>query len=369
MKIPHSKFWPFIHPTLILSMVLLLLSGCAKVSYLWDQGRGQLSLFWDGRENSEVLKDPNIPSEFKEKIRLVEKYKRYFYEHWNKKETDIYSETTILDQEAVTYLVIASPYDHIRPLKHSFPFMGEFPYLGFFSREKAYKYAQNLEEESNDEKEKWVTYVRPVYAYSTLGYFEDNILSSFFEYDDFALAELVFHELFHTIFFIKNEVGFNESLATFFSRKMTYEYFKLSDDEIEKKKKSYRDRDLLMRNMVTHVEVLNRKYQEAAPESKEEAKKLLDNYLSTEFLRDFKELCEQNKMDHCFPIQSQWNNASLAAMMTYQNKEKKLDQLFKAKKMDLKEFFNFIQKSYDQYLDSDEDGPFSNGLFQKNLKI
>jgi hypothetical protein len=56
-------------------------------------------------------------------------------------------------------------------------------------------------------------------------------------------------------------------------------------------------------------------------------------------------------------------------MMTYQNKEKKLDQLFKAKKMDLKEFFNFIQKSYDQYLDSDEDGPFSNGLFQKNLKI
>ncbi len=321
-----------------------------------------MSLLWSGRDNSEILNDPAISEEVKYKIRLVEKYKSYFYTYWSKEPTGIYSETTLLDQEAVTYLVIASPYDHIRPLKHSFPFMGEFPYLGFFDREKAQKYAQNLREEN------WITYVRPVYAYSTLGYFEDNILSSFFQYDDFALAELVFHELFHTIFFIKNEVDLNESLATFFSRKMTYEYFNLSSNEIASRVDEYKSKDFLMRKMVEHIHTLNERYKNSAPKGLEEAEKLLNEYLSNEFLKDFKKICEVEKLENCFPINREWNNASLAALMTYQNKEKKLEALFNEKEQSLKEFFNFIQKSYDQYLDSDSELPFSDGLFPDKLK-
>ena len=334
------------------------------MSYLWDQGRGQVSLLWSGRNNQDVLEDPAISEEAKSKIRLIENYKSYFYEYWMREDTGIYSQTTILDQEAVTYLVIASPYDHIRPLKHSFPFMGSFPYLGFFSREKAQKYAQSLERE---EEGSWVTYVRPVYAYSTLGYFEDNILSSFFQYDDFELAELVFHELFHTIFFIKNEVDLNESLATFFSRKMVYEYFKLSDEEIHKRIREYQSRDILMREMVGHIERLNKLY-DSKEHSRESAKSLLESYLSTEFSEDFKEICKREKIEFCFPIEREWNNASLAALMTYQNRERSLEQLFDQKDLNLKEFFNFIQKSYEQYLDSDSDGTFSDGLFPEKLK-
>ncbi len=331
------------------------------MNYLWDQGRGQLSLLWSGRDNQEMLDDPKVSEEIKIKISLIEKYKSYFYEYWKREPTGIYSETTILDQEAVTYLVIASPYDHIRPLKHSFPFMGSFPYLGFFSREKAQKYAQTLELEN------WITYVRPVYAYSTLGYFEDNILSSFFQYDDFTLAELVFHELFHTIFFIKDEVDLNESLATFFSRKMVYEYFKLSDEEISKKIKESQTRDVLMRKMVGHIERLNELY-DAEKQTKESAENLLSNYLSGEFLKDFESVCEQEKIESCFPLKRDWNNASLAALMTYQNRERSLEDLFIEKKVTLKEFFNFIQVSYEQYLDSDQDQTFSDGLFPKKLK-
>ena len=47
------------------------LSSCAKMSYLWEQGTGQLGLLWDGRPNSEVLADPNISDEVKNKIRLT----------------------------------------------------------------------------------------------------------------------------------------------------------------------------------------------------------------------------------------------------------------------------------------------------------
>lgn len=321
-----------------------------------------MALLWSGRDNEEVLNDPKVPSEFKDKIRLVEKYKSYFYSYWDKKSTGIYSETTLLDQEAVTYLVIASPYDHISPLKHSFPIMGSFPYLGFFSHEKAKKYAQKLR------KENWITYIRPVYAYSTLGYFEDNILSSFFHYDNFSLAELVFHELFHTIFFIKNEVALNESLATFFSRKMTYDYFHLSSVEVEAKLKNYQNRDILLRKMVDHIHTLNQHYKSSSLKgklTKEQAETLLQKYLSDEFLKDFEHACAVDKINNCFPVKRKWSNASLAALMTYQNKEKKLEELFVDKRLSLKKFFHFIQTSYDHYLDSDSDNdePFSDTLF------
>ena len=88
-------------------------------------------------------------------------------------------------------------------------FTGCFPYLGFFKEGEAKKYAMKQEENG------FSTYTRPVYAYSSLGHWNDRILSSFFHFDSRELANLVFHELFHHIFFIKNEVSLNENLATF----------------------------------------------------------------------------------------------------------------------------------------------------------
>ena len=65
-----------------------------------------------------------------------------------------------------------------------------------------------------------------MHAYSTLGYFNDHILSSFFYYNEHQLAEMIFHELFHTIFFVKNEVDLNENLAQYFAQQLTMEFFK-----------------------------------------------------------------------------------------------------------------------------------------------
>ena len=111
---------------------LLNCLGCAKVSYLWDQGWGQMSLLNSARPNKEVLEDPKIPQTQKDKILLIQKYKKYFYEFWAKKPSSIYSETTILKTKAVTHLVIASPYSEVKALDHCFPFMGcSFNILNF----------------------------------------------------------------------------------------------------------------------------------------------------------------------------------------------------------------------------------------------
>jgi predicted aminopeptidase len=51
-------------------------------------------------------------------------------------------------------------------------------------------------------------------AYSTLGWFNDPVISTFIGYPDAELARLVFHELAHQKFYVKDDSDFNESFAT-----------------------------------------------------------------------------------------------------------------------------------------------------------
>jgi predicted aminopeptidase len=56
-------------------------------------------------------------------------------------------------------------------------------------------------------------HVGGVPAYSTLGWFDDPLLSSFIRYPDLELARLVFHELAHQVAYAKDDSTFNESFA------------------------------------------------------------------------------------------------------------------------------------------------------------
>ena len=54
--------------------------------------------------------------------------------------------------------------------------------------------------------------------YSTLGWFNDPVLNTFVYRSDAQLANLIFHELAHQKFYIKNDTLFNESFATVVAR-------------------------------------------------------------------------------------------------------------------------------------------------------
>ena len=51
-------------------------------------------------------------------------------------------------------------------------------------------------------------------AYSTLGWFDDPVMSTFINYPDAELARLIFHELSHQVLYVKDDTDFNESFAT-----------------------------------------------------------------------------------------------------------------------------------------------------------
>ena len=334
-------------------------SSCAKTRYLIEQGTGQLSLLWNAKDNKEVLNDPKVDPKVKDKIKQVETYKKYFYSYWEKNPSKIYSKTTFLKGKAVTYLVISSKYYQIKPVKECFPFMGCFPYIGFFDKESAIEYQKDKQEDNYE------TYMRPVYAYSTLGYFTDTILSSFFYYKEVELADLVFHELFHTIFFIKDEVALNENLANYFAKAMTREYFK--DENFEIRDERIKKSEILKTEFVKLVKELDAKYKELGSEkmSKADAVKTREQFMQERLRPIIEEVCSKNKISNCFPLKREWNNASLAAFMTYEKKANKLRQLQTKLNLDLKGFYRYIEREYEQYNEKDIDEKFDQYLFKK----
>ncbi|MDD4972832.1 MAG: aminopeptidase [Bacteriovorax sp.] len=352
----------FLKLSVLSSLLLSLFGGCAKFDYLYEQSVGQISLQSSARDNQEMLKNVRIPAEQKDKIRKIQTLKKYFYSYWGKKETAIYSQTTMLQNKAVTYLVVASPFQEIKAEETCFPLMGCFPYLGFFNLSSAKDFAKKKEAED------FVTWVRPVYAYSTLGYFTDTILSSFFHYNDYELAELIFHELFHTIFFINNQVELNENLANYFAKEMLEEYFTKTNqlDYLRIQQKEELEDKTLRKMVVNLTTELQEHYQALLPKTKEESQVILDEFLEKKFRPSILKKCQEINIPpkNCFPIERQWNNASFAAFLTYEKKSDDLEGLQKKLGLDLRGYYSFISKKYNDFKDQSEVTEFSKYLFQ-----
>jgi predicted aminopeptidase len=331
---------------LLFLIILLTLSGCAKLGYLTEQGYQQVRIQWIAdRDNDDVLDDPKVPQEVKEKIILVGEYKKFFYHHFNEKPTGIYTKTTMLDSEAVSYLVIASEHTKIEAHEFHFPILGDFPYIGFFKESSAKKFARNLQEDEN-----LVTYIRPVYAYSTLGYLEDRILSSFFEYDEFELAELVFHELFHTIFFIKNEVDLNENLANLYGKELLQEYFK-DQDQLKAYLEREDRKEQMSKRVVELIAILQAEFQKLGGFlTNDKADELTQRFVDEVFKPDLRRMCNDFKLSEkdC-EFKRPWNQAAFAAFLTYEEDQDFLQDLRKNLKLDLRGFLSWIRAQYKDF--------------------
>lgn len=333
---------------LILPFIFLFLSsGCARVGlgYFTEQGIEQVKLQWRGIDNEKMIDNPDVSEEVKHKIMLVGEYKKFFYHHFQEKQTDIYNKTTMLENKAVTYLVIATPHNKIEPFEFKFPFVGHFPYIGFFNRESAKKFAKELEEEEN-----LVTWIRPVYAYSTLGFLDDRILSSFFHYDDVELAELVFHELFHTIFFIKDEVDLNENMANLYGKELLHDYFK-DRPELEKYLETERKIEKRNARIVELISLLQEEFAKLGGFlTADKADRLTQRFITEVFRPEIQSYCQKLQLDpeDC-KVKEEWNQAAFAAFMTYEEEQDFLADLKMQLKLDLRGFLDWLRKEHKVY--------------------
>ena len=195
-------------------MVLIFLITVITINYrLIDYGisqaKGQFKIVRQAKPNSEWLNNPDFPDSLKRKLKLVDEIKRFAFDSLGIDFSENYSSMYDQGGEPVMFVVSAcKPYELV-PRKFSFPIIGSFSYKGFFVKERAEKEEEGLIEKGYD------TNIRTAGGWSTLGWFNDPILSEMLSRSDGYLTETIIHELTHGTLFVKDSLTFNENLASF----------------------------------------------------------------------------------------------------------------------------------------------------------
>ncbi len=129
-----------------------------------------------------------------------------------------------LDRDTLVLVLSAAYRDRLERKTWWFPVVGRFPYKGFFDFDDARKTATSLRNDGFD-----VT-VGASSAFSTLGWFNDPLVSTTIATDSITLANTIIHELLHNTYFAKGRVPFNESFASFVGGRGAEHFFRARGD-------------------------------------------------------------------------------------------------------------------------------------------
>ena len=204
----------------IFAPALLCLTACLPVHYSLQAGAGQLELWTQARSLEEVLESGGVSPRIRRLLSEVPEVKRFGEQH-GLRPTSSYRKFVNLHRPAVVWAVSACPELSLQAHIWRFPIAGSVPYLGWFDQRAAEEFGAGLREEGFDVE------VRPVPAYSTLGWFDDPVLSSMLSPGNEGLAylvETVLHESVHATVYVAGQSSFNEGLASFAGSRLARAY-------------------------------------------------------------------------------------------------------------------------------------------------
>jgi predicted aminopeptidase len=183
------------------------LSGCATLAYYWQGVTGQFDIVARAQPIPEVIATTPDPA-LRERLERVQRIRAFASHELALPDNGSYTRYAELGRPYVVWNVFAAPELSLVARQWCFPVAGCVAYRGYFAEADARAEAARLATEGFD------VHVSGVPAYSTLGYFDDPVLSTFVRYREVELARLVFHELAHQVVYVRDDTSFNESFAT-----------------------------------------------------------------------------------------------------------------------------------------------------------
>jgi predicted aminopeptidase len=208
---------------------VLPLSGCLGpgLHYVTQAAAGQEKLNGRGIDIEEVVEHGYLDKRTRGLLAQVSKIKSFGERH-GLRPTSNYQRYLWLGRPSVMWVVSACDPLRFRPKTWKFPVVGSITYTGWFDRQEADEYAKELASKG------WDVDVRGSQAYSTLGWFNDPILSTMLSGGDEALgdlADVVLHESLHATFYIPGQSTLNESMASFVGDTLAAQYLEETQGE------------------------------------------------------------------------------------------------------------------------------------------
>lgn len=327
-------------------LILLSLIYLSDIIYGIRQLNGQLSIINGAVDIKEYLADPANPDSIKNKLLLVERVKEFAIKTLEYKPNDNY--TTVFDQkgEEVLWVVTASLPYKLEPKIWSFPFLGEVSYKGHFNLERTINEAKDLE------KNNWDVSVRAVNAWSTLGWFNDPILTGMLDRTEGELAELILHELTHGELFVKDSVDFNENLASFIGEKAAASFliqqYGDSSTQLINYLNNLNDQRKISNFMLVSASKLDSLYNTFSEDADTTHMASSKSQLIEEIISNLDTVSFSNKEDYIqFFSRRKPNNAHFMSFIRYKSMENEFEDMLQTKfKGDLKSLLDFFRTNY-----------------------
>ena len=190
----------------------LALTGCANLEYYAQSVTGHLGLMSRARPIETVVADPDTEPRLAARLRTALDIRDFASGVLGLPANASYRHYVDLDRRYVVWNVVAVPELSLEPRHWCFPVAGCLSYRGYFSEAAATEHAAALDSEG------WDATVAGVRAYSTLGWFDDPLLSSMVDLPEYFLAGIVFHELAHQRLYVPGDTELNESFAVVVER-------------------------------------------------------------------------------------------------------------------------------------------------------
>jgi predicted aminopeptidase len=194
------------------------LCGC-DIAYLAHGACSEIHLLWNRRPISAVLDKSDISNSVRSKLEMVLQVRHFAADNLGLNVGGAYDTVTQVDRSTVTWVLMAAEPDQLSPYTWYFPIVGSVPYKGYFNKPAAQAAAASLEARGLD------TLIRSAVAFSSLGYFNDPLLSNLLGLGHVVLAGVIIHELFHRTYFLAGDAMFDESAANYVGSRGAMAFF------------------------------------------------------------------------------------------------------------------------------------------------
>jgi len=197
----------------------MLLCGCESIGFYAQAARGQWQLLSSRQSVDDLLANKQTTPALKQRLELANEVREFAKREIGLPLGGNFSTYVDVGRPYVIWNVFAAPTLSIKPMTWCYPIAGCVSYRGYFTESAANDKATQLSAQGYD------VYVGGVRAYSTLGWFDDSILSTYAMQSEASLAGLIFHELAHQVVYVGDDTAFNESFAQSVEQLALQQYF------------------------------------------------------------------------------------------------------------------------------------------------